>query len=144
MTINPFTLPITDAVYTFVNHDGVPVHIASDALLRALKRSDVVPSLCEFGDTLIVALEKGDLGVEEDHALSLPEAALETPLIVGTWGSKHIMIDGAHRLWRRWKRGDRDFNAYYVPEEAWRRFTIDGMPGSGAFWREHNRNSKVR
>lgn len=136
--------PDTDAVYTFVDHAGEPTHIAASLLLETLQRSNVIPVMCEFGGALIAALERGDLGVEEPHALKLPEEALDAPGIIGQWGDEHISIDGAHRLWRRWKRGDRQFPAYYLPEVVWRRFTIDGMPGDGAFWRDHNGNAKVR
>lgn len=136
--------PLTDALYTFVETNGEPVHIASTYLLEILKRSGAVPALCLFDATLIQALERGDLGAEGPHALKLPEAALDAPGIVGRWGDRHIMIDGAHRLWRRWQRGDTDFPAYYLTEDIWRRFTVDGIPGDGAFWSDHNSNAKVR
>jgi hypothetical protein len=97
-----------------------------------------------MGSGLIDALKRGDLGVEEAHALTLPEAALDTPLLVCQWGNEHVIADGAHRLWRRWQRGDRDFNAYYLPEELWRPWVIHDMPGDGQFWDFFNRNIKVR
>lgn len=135
----------SEPVYTFVDDEtGQPTHILSGRLAEALKRSGAVPMLVEMGDTLIDAIKAGTLGVEEAHALTLPEAALDVPAIVGAWGEKHIIIDGAHRLWRRWKRGDIDFPAYVVPERAWRLFEIGDVPGDGAFWDDFNRNAKVR
>lgn len=140
-----FDLPLTDPFYTFVDRGGTPTHIACGVLRRALEKSQKAqPYLCEFGESLIGALKRGELGVEEEHALKLPDTALEAPGIVGQWGSDHILIDGAHRLWRRWQRGDTDFPAYMVPEELWRLFVIYDVPFDGAFWDHHNRNSKVR
>lgn len=139
-------LPITEAVYTFVEHNGTPTHIAASTLLRGLERPGKAwpVTRCMIGASLVEALERGDLGVEPPHALRLPESALERPGIIGEWGDTHISIDGAHRLWRRWKRGDADFPAYVVPEAAWREFVIADMPGSGAFWDHFNRNAEVR
>jgi hypothetical protein len=121
-------MPLFGQVYTFVEKDGTATHIATTVLLQTLKRAGVTPVLCVYDQTLVQALERGDLGVEVDHALALPEARLDVPGIVGQWGDEHIMIDGAHRLWRRWKRGDPDFPAYYLAEHLWRRFVINDMP----------------
>lgn len=137
-------LPITEAVYTFVDDGGEPTHIAASTLLAALERRNVPAATCIITPSLIAALERGDLGVEEPHALSLPEEALKRPGIIGQWGDKHISIDGAHRLWRRWKRGDTDFPAYYLPEPVWRAFTIVDMPGSGEEWRAWNKSARIR
>lgn len=132
-------------VYTFVNSETQqPTHIDVDPLLTAIKRAGVVPMLCEMGDTLEAALERNDLGVEEEHALKLPVEALDVPILVCCWGDTHVVADGAHRLWRRWKRGDKGFPAYVIPERAWRPFVITGLPGDGAFWNDFNRNAKIR
>jgi hypothetical protein len=138
-------LPITEHVYTFVDKaTGEPTHIAATTLRLACEASRLQPILCEIGDTLVDALKAGALGVEEHHALKLQDSALETPLLVCIWGDSHVLADGAHRLWRRWKRGDQSFMAYMVPEPAWRLFTIYDMPGDGSFWDDFNRNAKVR
>lgn len=143
--LSMFDLPITEAVYTFVDGEtGEPTHIAASTLLATVKRAGVVPILAMIGGGLAEALQRGDLGVEEPHALKLPDVALDTPILVCEWGDKHIIADGAHRLWRRWQRGDPDFNAYIVPEPVWRRFVIAGMPGTGEFWDYFNRNARVR
>lgn len=132
-------------VYTFVDDEtGQATHIAVEPLLDAIKRAGVVPMIAEMGDSLIEAIKRGDLNVETDHAATLPDEALDAPCVVGAWGDKHIIIDGSHRLWRRYARGDRDFPAYVIPERAWRLFVIDGMPGDGAYWDNFNRTAKVR
>lgn len=138
-------LPDTEHVYTFVDAiTGEPTHIAASTLAAAVKRSALQPVIAEMGGSLVAALEAGTLGVEEDHALKLPESALEEPILVRAWGDTHVIADGAHRLWRRWKRGDKDLICYSIPEEAWRLFIIVDMPGSGEFWDYFNRNAKVR
>jgi hypothetical protein len=133
--------------YTFVSKDdGQAVHIASGCLARFLKDMvGVIPTYeIELDPTVIAAMQRGDLGIEEDHALKLPEEALEAPLIVCEWGGTHIFADGAHRLWRRWKRGDTTFTAWVVPERVWRHFVVMGLPGTGDYWDDFNRNAKVR
>lgn len=144
----PFTiaqLPITEAVYSFVEHDGTATHIAASTLLATLEayrspKGERMPVTTIHMDAgLLRALERGDLGVEVAHTLRLPEAALERPGIIGQWGEHHISIDGAHRVWRRWKHGDRTFAAYVVPEALWRMYVITDMPGDGATWREINK-----
>lgn len=142
--LSMWDLPITEHVYTFVDKAGEPTHIAASSLRAAVERSPLKPTWCVIGDSLADALTRGDLGVEEPHALKLPDEALETPILVCQWGADHIIADGAHRLWRRWKRGDDDFLAYVVPEGAWRIFTIADMPMDGAFWDDFNRNAQVR
>lgn len=137
-------LPITEAAYTFVEHNGTATHIAASTLLGALERHAAPVTRCMIAPSLVEALERGDLGVEPPHALRLPLEALERPGIIGEWGDTHIAIDGAHRLWRRWKRGDADFPAYVVPETLWRKFTIADMPGSGEYWREFNKTAQIR
>ena len=137
-------LPITEAVYTFTTNDGQAIHIAASTLYGALERANWPVTECHMAPTLIAALERGDLGVEEPHALTLPEEALKRPGIIGEWGDAHISIDGAHRLWRRWQRGDHDFPAYVVPEQLWRQFCVHDMPGSADEWRDWNKNAKIR
>lgn len=137
---------ITTAIYTFVDgKTGETTHIAVEPLRAAIIRAGVIPVLAEIGGTLITALERGDLGVEEEYALKLPDAALDVPGIVCEWGkADHVIADGAHRLWRRWKRGDATFPAYIIPEKAWRLYVVDDIPGDGKFWDHFNRNAKVR
>lgn len=137
-------LPNTEMVYTFVEHNGTPTHIAASTLGTVLEARKFPVTDCIIAPSLVAALERGDLGVEEPHALRLPVEALERPGIIGEWGDAHISIDGAHRLWRRWKRGDRTFPARVVPEKVWRLFTICDMPGTGAQWNEWNRTAQVR
>lgn len=134
-------------VYTFVTKEGEVVHINMVPLKAAIIRVGVTPILAEMGGSLVEALEAGTLGVEEDHALKLPEEALDVPGIVGLWGANdHIIMDGAHRLWRRWKRGDREFPVYVVPEAAWRLYCIPNelVGGDAAYWDNFNRTAKVR
>jgi hypothetical protein len=130
--------------YTFVETNGEPTHIASMVLYKMLAERNWPVTRCFIAPTLIHALKTNSLGVEEPHAVKLPEAALEKPALVCEWGSDHVIADGNHRLWRRWKRGDKWFPAYVVPEAAWRHFTILGMPGTGEFWAEWNKTAKVR
>jgi hypothetical protein len=142
--LSMFDLPITEAVYTFTEKSGNVTHIAASTLKGLLEAKGFPVTHCEIGQSLAEALERGDLGVEPPHALSLPDEALERPGVIGEWRGAHICIDGAHRLWRRWKRGDTDFPAYVVPEYIWRMFEIGDMPGTGEEWREWNRTAQVR
>lgn len=138
-------LPLTEAVYTFVAADtGQPTHIAASTLRMILEGLGWEITDCIIAGSLASALARGELGVEPAHALSLPESALEAPGIVCEWQDTHVIADGAHRLWRRWKRGDMAFPAYLVPEPAWRPFVICDMPGDGKFWDHFNRNAQVR
>lgn len=135
----------TATVYTFVDgNTGEPTHIDVTQLSAAIKRAGVTSMLTEITPSLIAALERGDLGVEEPHALTLPDEALDVPCIVCAWGDKHVIADGAHRLWQRWQRGDTDFAVYLVPEKAWRLFVIHDVPGDGKYWDNFNRNAKIR
>lgn len=136
-------LPISESVYTFVCI-GVPTHIAASTLRSALERAQWPVTIAVMGESLAAALEAGSLGVEPAHALTLPDAALAVPCVVCEWGQDHVIADGAHRVWRRWKRGDIDFPAYLVPEPLWREFVIGDMPGSGEFWDTFNRTAEIR
>lgn len=139
---------VTSTVYTFVcSETGEPTHIDVSSLLRIVQAAGLKPIDAEIGDTLEEALRNGRLGVEEHHALKLPEEALKVPALVCQWGERdHVIADGAHRLWRRWKRGDKTFPVFIIPERVWRAFTIPNevMGGDGAYWDDFNRNAKVR
>lgn len=139
--------------YGFVHDDKHNVtHVAVGALKRlvaayngAFSSRPLPLDQCAFSDTLTGALERNELGVEIEHALTLSDEALKQPVIVGIWGAdKHILLDGAHRLWRVWKRGDQTFPAYVVPEYVWREFVVVDMPGDAAFWDEFNRTARIR
>lgn len=133
-------------LYTFVDKGRVePTHIASGVLLATIQSAQRVPVVyCQIAPALCRSLERGDLGVEEAHALKLPEESLEAPAIVCEWGDEHVVADGAHRLWRRWKRGDADFPAYIIPERVWRHFVVVDVPGDAQFWDGFNRTARVR
>lgn len=134
----------TGTTYTFVdNEHQEATHIASKVLWDVVHGRMTV-SLGLFDPTLVEAIERGLLGVEEEHALKLPDEALDVPLLVCQWGDGHVIADGNHRLWRRYKRGDTSFPMYYVPEPVWREFVIYDIPGDSSFWDDFNRNAKVR
>lgn len=139
-------LGLFEPVYTFVDKaTGQPVHVASELLNTACKMSGWPIITANMAPSLVAAMEAGTLGVEEEHALKLPKAALDTPLLVLEYNDKsHVIADGAHRLWRRWKRGDTTFPCRVVPEPSWRMFEIYDMPGTGAEWDEFNRTAKIR
>jgi hypothetical protein len=139
--LNPF-----EQVYTLVDKaSGKPTHVASAFLLRTCEAARLPIIRADIGGTLVTALENGELGVEEEHALKLPNEAIHSPLLVLEWNTQdHVIADGAHRLWRRWKAGHTTFRCYLVREEAWRHFEIYDMPGSGEEWDEFNRNAKIR
>lgn len=143
--LSMYDLPITEAVYTFTTNDGQAVHVAASTLRRMIEAHGGYPVTdCEMAPSLIEAMQRGDLGIEEPHAMRLPEEALEVPAIIAEWGDAHVCMDGAHRLWRRWQRGDKTFPAYVVPEALWRQFQISDMPGSADEWREWNRTAQIR
>jgi|SRR5579864_2720993 len=138
-------LPEDEHVYTFVSNDGTePTHIAATTLRRALEIMKWPIIKCMIGAELIKCLERNDICIEPEHALALPEEALETAIIVCEWGTEHVIADGSHRLWRRWKRGDDHFKGYTVPEAVWREFAIYDIPGTGEYWDKFNRTAKVR
>lgn len=56
-------LPLAEAVYTFVEHDGTPTHIAASTLLESLEACAWPVTECFIAPSLIEALERGDLGV---------------------------------------------------------------------------------
>lgn len=137
----------TGETYGFVDNDKNEVtHIATGVIKRIMAEDLIRPPVtqCMFGESLTQAFERGELGVEEDHAMRLPEEALKVPCLIGLWGKSHIMLDGAHRVWRRLKRGDLDFPAYVMPENVWREFIVYDVPGTAAQWNEFNRHAKIR
>lgn len=55
---------------------------------------------------------------DKEYAMSLSEEKLETPAIVIDLGaSGQLMIDGTHRSYKKWKRGDKTIQAYYITDE---------------------------
>lgn len=98
-TLDVLAIDPTGETYGFVDRDKSRVtHVATGVIKFLLAELPLKPQLtiCMFGDTLCQAFEKGELGVEEDHALRLPEEALKVPALVGLWDDGHLMLDGAY------------------------------------------------
>jgi hypothetical protein len=143
--IKLYNMDRTEAVYTFVDEDGSPpLHIASDRLRAFLEKGEFQVYKCPWTPSMIQAMEQNTLGVEIEHALRLPVSALSIPGIYITKDGGQILVDGAHRMWRRWKAGYDCFYAYVVEEDVWKHFVVADLDGDRALWHNFAKNAKIR
>lgn len=63
--------------------------------------------------------------VEAAKARALTREQVNDPVIVLEWSDgTHLLIDGAHRLWRRWHESQGEVHAYVLPRAFWHRYVL--------------------
>lgn len=56
--------------------------------------------------------------LDKEYALKLPEQDLQQPIIVVDLGEAGaIMIDGTHRSYNRWKKGEKNIKGFLIKDE---------------------------
>lgn len=123
----------SDQIFTHTDlDDGSIRHFNPDAIIRAIRESKIVP----YVETLnlyqdLIDFLRSNHGVEEDH-LQRIDHKLEDPILVAYFGPLeenivNLIIDGSHRVVRRWDKGLRDVPAILLSQEQWEPYLIEGL-----------------
>lgn len=77
-------------------------------------------------------------GVEPEHLERLPPSRLDDPcLLIESTNDTHMVVDGSHRIIKRFMLGEQVAPAWLVPGRIWRRFLIEGVPGRDCDWSDY-------
>ena len=118
----------TDQVFSHTDLDGVQRHFNTSAMVRAILSRQVVPE-CGVAPLPehVVASIRANHGVEEHH-LEAVDANLDSPCIMVEFeDGKSLVVDGNHRIVRRWDKGLRDVSMIVFKPGQWEQFLIKGF-----------------
>lgn len=132
--------PKHDQIFTFVVEDtGECIHIAINRLVDYVEGTVAEPVLVELTPNVVQRYRDRVQGVEEDHAATLPEEALEHPIfLLHCDDDSYVFADDNHRVWRRIQRGDTNVMGYVVEPKTWNRFRVEGLPNADDSARWHD------
>lgn len=121
-----------DQIFTHVDPEGVTRHFNASALLRAIMRKQIqpLPQFIELGldEGLVDYIEKNQ-GVEQDHVERISEASTNNPILMVEFkdDGTHVIIDGSHRVVKRWRMGKHSIPCILVKEPGWVPFLVTDM-----------------
>lgn len=64
-------------------------------------------------------------GIEERKIARLEPPHLDRPILIIEILDGHKIVDGGHRLCRKFRDGERTIRAFMISEPIWRRFLVD-------------------
>jgi hypothetical protein len=108
----------TDEIFTHVDEDGTTRHFNTSAMMRAVIERKVKPDLatCPLTEGLIRHIEQNH-GVEEPNIEQLPDRVLEIPVLLVRFNdTTDLLVDGNHRVVKRWRKGLKDVRALLFTE----------------------------
>ena len=70
-------------------------------------------------DEQMIAFIEDKVQIDERHLLAMPEQRRAAPILIVTLDDEapHLLIDGHHRVMRKWRDGGREIWAYIIPPE---------------------------
>lgn len=116
----------TDELFTHIDKHGVTRHWNTSAMVRAVFERKVQPHLaeCDLTQGLIDHILQHH-GVEERSLATLPEKVLEIPVVLAQFADgTSLLVDGNHRVVRRWRKGLKKVHAMVFSEDQWTPFLV--------------------
>lgn len=118
----------SDEVFSHTSPDGVVRHFNTSAMVRALFQRKVTPAcaVCPLTEGLVSHIRKNH-GVEEHH-LSSVDSKLDTPILLVEFETgETLLVDGNHRVVRRWDKGFKTVDVVIFKPGQWEAFLIVGF-----------------
>lgn len=116
----------TDQIFSHVDPEGVHRHFNTSAMTRAVLTRKVAPftTVCELNADLISHIERNH-GIEAHHLQSIPNENLNTPvLLVRFEDGTSLLVDGNHRVVKRWRAGLTEVSAICFDPGQWEDFLV--------------------
>jgi hypothetical protein len=116
----------TDEIFTHTDLQGVTRHWNTSAMVRAVFQRKVKPSLvnCPLTEDLIQHIEQNH-GVEEPNISQLPDKVLDIPVVLVHFeDGQDLLVDGNHRVVKRWRKGLRNVDALLFQPKDWEPFLL--------------------
>lgn len=125
----------TDQVFTWVDPDtNETLHFAATKALfwcvGAIVRGECTGGLVPLNEQLKRVLTE-QRSIDQEHVKSLTEQQAKMPIVICMMpDGTGLTIDGHHRAWAAFQRGDTEIRAFILEEPQWRRFIIEDVPQS--------------
>lgn len=131
--LDPRLLP-RDQIFTYRNPDTNTYIVFAIGLLQRTLNSAITSQQAMLLRRIEITQQQYDhtmrnQGIEEPRVSSLTRLQRDVPGIVADFGNgTQAMIDGNHRLVRRFRDGLRDMYVFWLSEHMWRDFLLDVPP----------------
>jgi hypothetical protein len=116
----------TDEIFSHTDEDGVTRHWNTSAMVRAVFERKVKPAHgeCDINGSLVAHILSNH-GVEEANLAQLPDKVLDIPVVLAQFtDGTSLLIDGNHRVVKRWRKGLKKVHAMIFSEEQWKPFLL--------------------
>jgi hypothetical protein len=125
--LRPIDCHPMDQIFTHTDPAGVTRHFNASMMTRAVLARQVTPDLGEFELTdELGGHVAANHGIEEHHLETITDKMLESPvLMVHFEDGTDLIVDGSHRLVKKWRRGDKTVHALVFMPGQWERFLVD-------------------
>jgi len=117
-----------DQIFSHLDLEGVTRHFNCGAMTRAVITKRVRPTVIKLAlyPRLVTHIRENH-GIEADHLGEIDEN-LETPIIVVEFqDGANLIVDGNHRVVRRWDKGLRDTWAAVLKPGQWEEFLVTDL-----------------
>jgi hypothetical protein len=118
-------------VFTYIDEDGKDYHFAMPLLKRYADafadgtRNGTLPTIELPIDQELVNGSRAKRGVEQEILDGMSDDRMNDPIYSVIWhGTELLVVDGHHRLVKRWDKGLKTVNTVIFPEEIWRKCLI--------------------
>lgn len=119
---------LLDEIFSHEDNEGVTRHFNPSAMLRAIIDLKVFP-ICQMIDlsTDLVESIESNHGVEQDRLDKILDR-LDNPIVIIKFEDQtHLVIDGNHRVVKRWRLGKDDAPAFIFEPGQWEDFLVTDM-----------------
>jgi hypothetical protein len=116
-----------DQIFNHTDPQGVTRHFNASAMTRAILSRKVAPTLMQFElDEHTAKHIEANHGIEEKHLATIDDKMLESPVIMVHFeDGSDLIVDGSHRVVKRWRNGLRTVDAVLFMPGQWEPFLVD-------------------
>lgn len=117
-----------DEIFSHEDLDGVTRHFNTSAMVRGVMHSKVTPLYrsIDLSESLVAYIEKNH-GVEQSH-LSNVEHTIDNPVVLVEFeDGTSLVVDGNHRIVKRWRKGLKSATAMVFKPDQWAEFLVTGF-----------------
>lgn len=115
-----------DQIFTHTDENGVTRHFNCGAIMRAIAQRKITPDFAtvDIPESVYQHIQANH-GIEEDHLSSITIKMLESPALLAHFDEgSDLLIDGSHRLVKRYRQGLRTIEVLVVQEKDWTPYLV--------------------
>ena len=115
-----------DQIFSHTDFSGVTRHFNATAIIRAISYRRITPNFATLDliPSVIDTIEKHH-GVDQVHLDRLTDDMLSSPILIAEFNDgANLVIDGNHRIVKRFKKGFKTVDAVIVNEPDWTPYLV--------------------